>query len=150
MGDDATTRDGLSRWGHIMAIAAISATSITPPQNSDPSLFWQDFSQLTNAVNSGDLASAQKAYASLAQSPAAQGSGPFAQALQQIGQDLQSGDTSSAQKALAALQQKVHGHHHHHHGGGEKPKAADSSTSTSATTSTQSATSTTNTVDVTA
>jgi len=151
VGRDATAWDGLSHWGLIMAISAVSATSNLPPQYSDPSSLRQEFSQLTDAINSGDLTSAQSAYSALAQSPAAQGNGPFAQALQQIGQDLQSGDIGGAQKALAALQQKVHGHHHHHHGGGAPPKDADdSNSSTSSTTSTQSTTSSSNAVDVTA
>jgi hypothetical protein len=55
----------------------------------------------------------------LASSPAAQGTGPFAQALAQIGKDLQSKDLDGAQQALSSLQQQqqARGHHRHHHGG---------------------------------
>jgi uncharacterized protein (DUF2336 family) len=100
-----------------MTISAISASSAF--QTSNYQTYRQAFSQLTNALQSGNLSAAQNAYTTLASSPAAQGNGPFAQALQQIGQDLQSGDLGDAQKALAALQQQqqAHGHHHHHHGG---------------------------------
>ncbi|MGB2648601.1 MAG: hypothetical protein WBC86_13485, partial [Pseudolabrys sp.] len=42
--------------------------------------FRQAFSQLANALQSGNLSAAQNAYDTLASSPAAQGTGPFAQA----------------------------------------------------------------------
>jgi hypothetical protein len=99
----------------ISAISSFSASQTSNYQNDR-----QAFSQLTNALQSGNLSGAQSAYDTLASSPAAQGTGPLAQALQQIGQDLQSGDLADAQQALASLQQQqqAHGHHHHHHGGG--------------------------------
>ena len=101
-----------------MTISAISASSAF--QTTNYQTYRQAFSQLTNALQSGNVSAAQNAYATLASSPAAQGNGPFAQALQQIGQDLQSGNIDDAKKALAALQQQqqqAHGHHHHHGGG---------------------------------
>ncbi len=101
-----------------MTISAISSFSAS--QTSNYQNYKQAFSQLTNALQSGNLSAAQSAYDTLASSPAAQGTGPLAQALQQIGQDLQSGDLADAQQALASLQQQqqAHGHHHHHHSGG--------------------------------
>src|SRR5215470_1948756 len=100
----------------VMTISAISASSAF--QTSNYQTDRQAFSQLTNALQSGNLNAAQNAYSTLASSPAAQGNGPFAQALQQIGQDLQSGDLGDAQQAMAALQQQQQAHgHHHHHGG---------------------------------
>jgi hypothetical protein len=117
-----------------MAISAISPSSVSPAQSFGPSAIGQAFSQLGSALQSGNLTAAQSAYNTLSQSPAAQGSGPFAQALQQIGQDLQSGDIAGAQKALAALQQQAQGHHHHHHHGGSQPtQVASNSTATSPT-----------------
>jgi hypothetical protein len=116
----------VSRRSSFMAISSISSASISPTQSFNPSAIRQAFSQLGNALQSGDLSAAQSAYTTLSQSPAAQGNGPFAQALQQIGQDLQSGDIAGAQKALAALQQQVKGHHHHHHHGGGQPAQAAS------------------------
>jgi hypothetical protein len=101
-----------------MTISAISSFSAS--QTSSYQTYRQAFSQLTNALQSGNLSAAQDAYSTLASSPAAQGNGPFAQALQQIGQDLKSGDLKDAQQALASLQQQqqARGHHHHHGGGG--------------------------------
>ena len=100
-----------------MTISAISSFSAS--QTANYQNYRQAFSQLSNALQSGDLSAAQSAYDTLASSPAAQGTGPFAQALQQIGQDLKAGDLDGAQKALASLQQqRAHGHHHHHHNGG--------------------------------
>ncbi len=99
--------------------------TISPISSSNASAissFQQDrqaFNQLTSALQSGDLGSAQDAYNTLAASPMAQGNGPFAQAIQQIGKDLQAGDPASladAQKVLSQLQQS-RGHHHHHGGG---------------------------------
>lgn len=99
----------------ISAISSFSASQVSSFQNDR-----QAFSQLTNALQSGDLTAAQAAYNTLSSSPMAQGNGPFAPALRQIGKDLQSNDLSDAQNALAQLQQQQRarrGHHHHHHGG---------------------------------
>jgi len=111
-----------------MTISAISSSNA-----SFISTFQKDrqtFGQLANAIQSGDLTSAQNAYNTLASSPLAQGNSPFAQALQQIGQDLQNNDIAGAQKALAVLQQQLQargGHHHHHHGGGGVESASSTS-----------------------
>jgi len=48
-------------------------------------------------LQSGDLDAAKSACDTLKSSPAAQGSGPFAQALQQIGNALDSNDLDGAQ-----------------------------------------------------
>jgi hypothetical protein len=101
-----------------MTIAAISSFSAS--QTSSFQNYRQAFTQLTNALQSGDMTAAQNAYNTLASAPMAQGNGPFAQALQQIGKDLQSNNLSDAQNTLAQLQQQQQahrGHHHHHHGG---------------------------------
>ncbi len=80
------------------------------------------FKALATALDSGDLAGAQSAFASLQaakpgqSAPAAQ-DGPGAD-FQALSAALQSGDLAGAQKAFAALQgdlQKARGHHHHHH-----------------------------------
>jgi hypothetical protein len=100
----------------ISAISSFSASQVTNFQQ-----YRQAFSQLTNALQSGDMTAAQNAYNTLSSSPMAQGNGPFAQALQQIGKDLQANDLSDAQNTLAQLQQQQQahrGHHHHHHHGG--------------------------------
>jgi hypothetical protein len=62
-----------------MTISAISpSTSASPISNFQT--FRQDFSQLTSALQSGDLSSAQSAYTTLSSSPLAQGNNPFAHA----------------------------------------------------------------------
>jgi hypothetical protein len=110
-----------------MTISAISSFSAS--QTSNYQNYRQAFSQLTNALQSNDLSAAQSAYDTLASSPAAQGTGPVAQALQQIGKDLAAGDLDGAQKALASLQQQrqAHGHHHHHGGGVSTQNSTDTS-----------------------
>ena len=109
-----------------MTISAISPFSAS--QTSNYQNYRQAFSQLANALQSGDLDAAKSAYDTLKSSPAAQGSGPFAQALQQIGKALDSNDLDGAQKALATLQQQQRTHgHHHHHGGVSSQNSTDSS-----------------------
>ena len=109
-----------------MTISAISPFSAS--QTSNYQNYRQAFSQLANALQSGDLDAAKSAYDTLKSSPAAQGSGPFAQALQQIGNALDSNDLDGAQKALATLQQQQRAHgHHHHHGGVSSQNSTDSS-----------------------
>jgi hypothetical protein len=83
-----------------MTISAISSFSAS--QTSNYQNFRQAFSQLANALQSGNLSAAQNAYDTLASSPAAQGTGPFAQALAQIGKDFQSKDLDGAQQALSS------------------------------------------------
>lgn len=127
-----------------MAVSAVAPGTL--PQTNPFAQTRQALSQLSSALQSGNLSAAQNAYNTLSSSPLAQ-NGPFAQAIQQIGQDLQSGDIAGAQKALASLQQaasqqQAHGHHDHHRGGGgesEGAKDSSSSSSTSATTSTRDA-----------
>ena len=109
-----------------MTISAISPLSAS--QTSNYQNYRQAFSQLANALQSGDLDAAKSAYDTLKSSPAAQGTGPFAQALQQIGNALDSNDLDGAQKALATLQQQQRTHgHHHHHGGVSSQNSTDSS-----------------------
>ena len=109
------------------ATTATQAATWAPP--ADP------FKQLAQALQSGNLAAAQKAFAEI-QANAPQGatsqttSGTTAQATQgtggqggtrpaafaALGQALQSGNLAAAQQAFAQLQQ-AGGHHHHHRGG---------------------------------
>lgn len=69
----------------------------------------QDFNQLAQALQSGDLSAAQKAFSTLsANSPkAADPNSP----LGKLGAALQTGDVKAAQQAFSAL--KSGGHHHH-------------------------------------
>ncbi|MGH6683387.1 MAG: hypothetical protein ACRECA_05595 [Pseudolabrys sp.] len=102
-----------------MAIAPVSSasTGISPPIDSTR----QTLTQLTNAIQSGNLSAAQSAYSTLSQAAGSDPNSPFAQALDQIGDALKSGDLTKAQQTLANLQQHMqtatgaHRHHGHHH-----------------------------------
>src|SRR5215475_2683997 len=125
-----------------MSIGTITTNApvYQPPQQNG---MRQNFQQLSQALQSGDLSSAQQAYASLIQALPSQGanggngtngqSNPFQQAIQSIGSALQSGDISGAQQALQTLQTQMKGAHHghHHHGQGSQ---GITTTSTSTTT----------------
>ncbi|MBV9557119.1 MAG: hypothetical protein JO254_08550 [Pseudolabrys sp.] len=137
-----------------MAVSAVSSsTSFAPPQGN-PSAIKQAFSQLNDALQSGDLSSAQSAYQTLSQSPLAKDpSSPIAKELAQIGDALQSGDVGKAQQAMAQLQQQMQamrGHHHHH----AKPADASQSNDPAQAAATQDTSATpatsTNVVDLTA
>jgi len=93
--------------------------------------FRQEFQQLGQDLQSGNLSAAQADFATLQQlepqsssSASSSSSNPIAQAFNQLSQDLQSGNLSAAQQDYATIQQDfqshaaVHGHHHHHGGGG--------------------------------
>ena len=102
-----------------MPVNGISPTST----NSYDSPFAdrrQKLEALRDALDSGDLQSAQAAFAALNPSPttgAASGSGAkpqFAGDLQAIGQALDAGDLGAAQQTFAAMRQhRHHGPHHH-------------------------------------
>lgn len=139
-----------------MTISAISSApaGYTPPDNS----LRQSFTQLSNALQSGDLASAQSAYAAFTQAGGANSSSPFGAAAQQVGDALQSGDVGKAQQALAQLQQQMQSMRGHHHRGGhhqvsdsDQSQTTTAQTSDSGSTDASTATSTSgNLVDVTA
>lgn len=91
----------------------------------------QEFQQLGEDLQSGNLSAAQTDFATLEQmspnsasSSSSASSNPLAQAFSQLGQDLQSGNLSAAQQDFSTIQQdlqsqasQMHGHHHHHGGG---------------------------------
>jgi outer membrane protein assembly factor BamD (BamD/ComL family) len=95
--------------------------------------FQQEFQQLGQDLQSGNLSAAQSDFATLqnaSQTTAAtQSSSPIAQAFSKLSQDLQSGNLTAAQSDYSTLQQDLqthaaqsqsaHGRHHHHHGGGD-------------------------------
>jgi hypothetical protein len=119
-----------------MSISAISPNS----GSSDPTIqsgqkAKDDFNQLGQALQSGDLASAQAAFQALqndasklkADAAASAKSDKVQQDLATVGKALQNGDVSGAQDAFAKLQQdvKAHGKHGHH----QHPQSAYGSTS---------------------
>lgn len=113
----------------------------------------QNFKALTTALQSGDLASAQSAYATLQQqiqsaSQSAGGTSLFGsnstvgKDFQAIGTALQSGDVSGAQSALSSFKQDIKAaKHHHHHTSGASTNSTTNSTSSGSGTSTDSSSS---------
>jgi ABC-type Fe3+ transport system substrate-binding protein len=107
-----------------MSVDAVSASPnlLQPPNGNAGSQFRQDFRDLTQAIDSGGLAGAQSAYATLAQMRPANGGNhagdPGRTDLEAIGKALQSGDIQAAQDGLKKLQDDMktfrtgpHGHH---------------------------------------
>ena len=115
-----------------MSVSGVSSTDSLYEINQQNG--WQqvmnDFSQVGQSLQSGDLAGAQKAFATLqedmqnvGQSQSGQSQSSQQQsALDQLGQALQSGDLAGAQQAFAALKTS----HHHHHSGGTQGTGGDS------------------------
>lgn len=141
-----------------MSVAGISSTSVA----AQPSLlatFQQrrnDFQQLAQSLQSGDLAGAQAAFTDLtnlsrnSKAGASSSTSQIGQDFAAIGQALQSGDLAGAQQAFATFQQDVKGafqppsqnlqaaqqqlsvqHHHHHHGAGSSASSNDSQSAAS-------------------
>ncbi len=110
-----------------MGIQAVGATGST---QSVAVTQWQqqqqNFKNLTAALQSGNLASAQQAFSTLT---GGTGTVNPNSPLAQVGQALQNGDLAGAQKAMQQLQANRAGGHHHH----------QSSTQTAATTTPASA-----------
>jgi len=91
----------------------------------------QEFQQLGQDLQSGNLLAAQTDFSSLQQlqpqgsSSQTTSTNSVVQDFTQLGQDLQSGNTTAAQQDYAKIKQdaqtqatQAHPHHHHHHGGG--------------------------------
>jgi outer membrane protein assembly factor BamD (BamD/ComL family) len=140
-----------NRGGELpMSIAGIASSSIfqllssqstqSPYQN-----FKQEFQQLGQALQSGNLTQAQSDFAALqpssGQSTATStqtNASPIATAFQQLSQDLQSGNLTAAQQDYSTIQQDFqqqaasgasgHAHHHHHHSGGSQDSSSTQNT----------------------
>jgi hypothetical protein len=91
----------------------------------------QEFQQLGQDLQSGNLSAAKEDFATLQQlrqqtnsTSSGHSNSPIAQEVKQLSQDLASGNLSAAQQDYAKIQQDiqtqmVHRHHHHHGGGNE-------------------------------
>ncbi len=107
-----------------MSVSAISSSTGSSPVD------WQikaqqikaNFQALAQALQSGDLKSAQQAFATLQKDLPAKSSTATASSasstnpndlMNTVGQALQSGNLGAAQQAFAQLQQASHGRHHH-------------------------------------
>jgi len=120
-----------------MSLSGISSGSLFSYENQNVQnkmqQFQQEFQQLGEDLQSGNLSAAQADFATLQQvgpqglsSSSTTSSNPVAQAFNKLSQDLQSGNLSAAQQDYSNIQQDfqnqappTHGHHHHHGGGGE-------------------------------
>jgi hypothetical protein len=111
-----------------------SQTQSTQSQGSQNTPLQQiedDFTQVGQDLQSGNLTQAQQDFSALSSAissaqtdssgTAASGTNPVQQAFSALQQDLQSGNLTAAQQDFAALQQSAQQagaqpHHHHHHG----------------------------------
>jgi hypothetical protein len=122
-----------------MSVSSISSSNLLPyygtqDAQSNMKQFQQEFQQLGQDLQSGDLSAAQSDFATLQQlmpqnnsTSSAQSNNPIAQAFSQLSKDLQAGDLSAAQQDYTTIQKdfqnqaaQMHGHHHHHGGGGSE------------------------------
>ena len=116
-----------------MSVAGILSSSLasysTQSAQSQKQKFQQEFQQLGQDLQSGNLTAAQSDFATLTQytsqstaSSSSQSTNPIAQEMTQLGKDIQSGNTSAAQQDYTTIQQDMQSHashvHHHHHGSG--------------------------------
>ena len=113
-----------------MSIQGVSATGASQGVGAAA---WQQrqqsFKNLTTALQSGDLASAQQAFSTLT---GGAGTVNASSPLAQVGQALKNGDLAGAQNAMQQLQaNRAGGHHHHHH---SAPQTAATGTTTAPTT----------------
>jgi hypothetical protein len=123
-----------------MSVSAISGSGLfdysSQTVQNKTQQFQQEFRQLGQDLQSGNLSAAQADFATLQQlasqaNPAstAQSSNPIAQEFDQLSQDLKAGNLSAAKQDYTTIQQDFQNqaapaHHHHHHrrsGGGANP-----------------------------
>jgi hypothetical protein len=157
-----------------MSISSITPNTALPPTWQN--VFQQrrqDFSQLAQALQSGDLAGAQQAFSDLQSLQPNTGNGtntnsnssgnPIAKDWAALGQALSSGNLSQAQSDFAQLQTDIktayqnqsgaqgtnrahHGHHHHHHS--EVSSSQDSNNNTDSPNGSTTGTNTTGSVNL--
>jgi len=116
----------------------MSTTGITSSMFSQLQQFQQEFQQLGQDLQSGNVSAAQSDFATLekalpqtSSTSTSQSSSPIAQAFNQLSQDLQAGNLTAAQNDYSTIQQdfqsqasQVHSHHHHHAGGSQQSQAS--------------------------
>jgi hypothetical protein len=129
-----------------MSVSGISSSSLFNYSAQDVQnkmkQIQQEFQQLGQDLQSGNLSAAQADFATLQQlapqnnsTSSAQSNSPIAQAFNQLSTDLQAGNLSAAQQDYSTIQQdfqnqaaqmhgpQMHGHHHHRGGGGSGTSA---------------------------
>jgi len=127
-----------------MSVSGISSSSWfnynTQSVQNNLQQFRQEFQQLGQDLQAGNLSSAQQDFATLQQagrlgsSTSTSQSNSIAQQFNQLSQDLQSGNLSAAQQDYTTIQQDLQSqstqrHHHHHYRGGSSSGSSDVSQS---------------------
>jgi hypothetical protein len=117
-----------------MSVSGITSTlfdSSNQTVQNNMQQFKQEFQQVGQDLQSGNLSAAQADFVTLQQlgpkgisDPTIQSGNPLSQAFNKLSQELSSGNVSVAQQDYAKIQQAfqnqasgTYGHHHHHHGG---------------------------------
>lgn len=86
-----------------MTVSSSTPYTYTPPTPQ----VQQGVSDVTDALDSGDLSGAQSAFKSLAQVASPNPNSPLAPGIKQLTDALKSGDLAGAQDALASLQEQA-------------------------------------------
>lgn len=121
----------------------MSTSGITTGMSSQFQEVQQEFTQLGQDLQSGNISSAQSDFVTLqsdfqqvsptsTSTSTSQSSSPIAQAFSQLSQDLQAGNLSAAQKDYATIEQDFKSqasqtHHHHHSGGSQESQSSQAS-----------------------
>jgi outer membrane protein assembly factor BamD (BamD/ComL family) len=119
-----------------MSVASIFSSALmnygTHSVQSGVQQVQQEFQQLGQDLQSGNLSAAQADFATLqtlgpqtTAGSSTQSTNPISQMFNQLSQDLQSGNISAAQQDYTKIQQdfqsaSAHKHHHHHSGSGSQ------------------------------
>jgi hypothetical protein len=120
-----------------MSVSAIFPSSALSQVNNAPNTNQQqrtEFQQLTQALQSGNLSSAQQAFSALSTSATSSGrlGVQLTQDLSKLGSALQSGNLSNARQAYSSVQQNLQSsnplaaHHHRAHHGGDRSQSLTS------------------------
>jgi outer membrane protein assembly factor BamD (BamD/ComL family) len=123
-----------------MSVAGISSSLISSlSQYQNPiQKVRQEFQQLGQDLQAGNLSAAQSDFTTLQQltgqdSSTTQSSSSISSAFGQLGQDLQAGNLTAAQQDFSTITQdiqnafsQVQGHHRHHHQGGAGENSSES------------------------
>jgi hypothetical protein len=122
----------------LMSVSSVSGATPAYPQPGQNSGVRPAFQQLSSALSSGDVQSAQQALSALQQGAGqVDSSSPLGQLLASLNSDLSSGNISGAQQSLQAFQQ-AHHHHHRPPPTGDAAGTGADATSSSTTSSTSS------------
>ena len=129
-----------------MSVAGIASSLFSQiaksAEHTKPTSAQNEFQQLSQDLQAGNLTQAQSDFAALQQTTlvsSAGGSGAISQAFNALGQDLKSGNLTGAQQDFASIQQDIqqagqfHRHHHHAEISNSSSASSQSSNSISAT-----------------